>query len=205
MTGRSPQIVSRRQIFGIGAGVAAGIRRAAWGSSSGGGAPAASGPARSGGTLTMGIASPPDTLDPGATGLALTLLMSMAMFDPLVWWLPSGANGSKFVPGLAESYTVSPDASVYTFKLRKGVTFHDGTKFDATAVKATYSKSGLGALGPYKETKILDPYTVQIVFTEPNAGFMHQQAAGNFGIASPTALAKYGPTGFGNNPVGTGP
>ena len=213
MTDRSPQIVSRRQVFGIGAGVAAGIGLAACGSS-GGGAPAASGPAKSGGTLTMGIASPPDTLDPGATGLALTLLMSMAMFDPLVWWLPASDGGSKFVPGLAESYTVSPDASVYTFKLRKGVTFHDGTKFDATAVKATYdhivdpatkSKSGLGALGPYKETKILDPYTVQIIFTEPNAGFMHQQAAGNFGIASPTALAKYGPTGFGNNPVGTGP
>ena len=162
----------------------------------------------------MGIASPPDTLDPGATGLALTLLISMAMFDPLVWWLPTGDGGSKFVPGLAESYTVSPDASVYTFKLRKGVTFHDGTKFDATAVKATYdhivdpatkSKSGLGALGPYKETKILDPYTVQIIFTEPNAGFLHQQAAGNFGIASPAALEKYGPTGFGNHPVGTGP
>ena len=100
---------------------------------------------------------------------------------------------------------MSPDASVYTFKLRKDVTFHDGTKFDATAVKATYdhivdpatkSKSGLGALGPYKETKILDPYTVQIVFTEPNAGFLHQQAAGNFGIASPTALKKYGATGL---------
>jgi len=59
---------------------------------------------------------------------------------------------------------VSADASVYTFKLRKDVTFHDGTKFDANAVKATYdhvvdpatkSKSGLGALGPYKETKVL--------------------------------------------------
>jgi peptide/nickel transport system substrate-binding protein len=139
----------------------------------------------------------------------------MAMFDPLVWWLPGpGGTGSQFVPGLAESYTVSPDASVYTFKLRKDVVFHDGTKFDATAVKATYdhvvdpatkSKSGLGALGPYKETKILDPYTAQIIFTQPNASFLHQQAAGNFGIASPTALQKYGPTGFGNNPVGTGP
>jgi len=43
------------------------------------------------------------------------------------------------------------------------------------------------------------------VFTEPNASFLHQQAAGNFGIASPTALKKYGPTGFGNHPVGTGP
>ena len=111
MTDRSPQIVSRRQVFGIGAGVAAGIGLAACGRS-GGGAPAASGPARSGGTLTMGIASPPDTLDPGATGLALTLLMSMAMFDPLVWWLPTSGGGSKFVPGLAESYTVSPDASL---------------------------------------------------------------------------------------------
>ena len=207
--GDTRSMVSRRQMLGISAGFAAGLGLAACGA----GASAAGGAGKSGGTLTMGIASPPDTLDPGATGLALTLLISMAMFDPLVWWLPEG-NGTQFVPGLAESYTVSPDASVYTFKLRKDVTFHDGTRFDATAVKATYdhivdpatkSKSGLGALGPYKETKIIDPYTVQIIFTQPNASFLHQQAAGNFGIASPTALAKYGPTGFGNHPVGTGP
>jgi peptide/nickel transport system substrate-binding protein len=216
MTDQSQSLVSRRQIFGFSAGVAAALGLAACGTSSGAGTGSASsgGAAVSGGTLTMGIASTPDTLDPGATGLALTLLISMAMFDPLVWWLPDGSGGSKFVPGLAESYTVSPDASVYTFKLKKGVTFHDGTKFDAHAVKATYdhvvdpatkSKSGLGALGPYKETKILDDYTAQIVFSEPNASFLHQQAAGNFGIASPAALAKYGATGFGNHPVGTGP
>jgi peptide/nickel transport system substrate-binding protein len=207
------QAVSRRQLFGIGAGVAAALGLAACGTSSGTGG-AAGGASVAGGTLTMGIASTPDTLDPGATGLALTLLISMAMFDPLVWWLPDGSGGSEFVPGLAESYTVSPDASVYTFKLRQDVTFHDGTKFDANAVKATYdhivdpateSKSGLGALGPYKETRVLDPYTAQIVFTQPNASFLHQQAAGNFGIASPAALAKYGPTGFGSHPVGSGP
>jgi peptide/nickel transport system substrate-binding protein len=209
-------LVSRRQLLGLGGALTAGLGLApllaACGTSSSPGA--ASSPGQAGGTMTVGIASPPDTLDPGATGLALTLLISMAMFDPLVWWLPDGSGGSRYVPGLAESYTVSPDASVYTFKLRKGVTFHDGTKFDAAAVKATYdhivdpatkSKSGLGALGPYKETKILDPYTVQIVFTQPNASFLHQQAAGNFGIASPTALKKYGPTGFGSHPVGTGP
>jgi peptide/nickel transport system substrate-binding protein len=210
------RLVSRRQVFGMGGALAAGLGLApllaACSTSS---SPSAAGSGTSGGTLTMGIASPPDTLDPGATGLALTLLISMAMFDPLVWWLPDASgSGSQYVPGLAESYTVSPDASAYTFKLRQGVTFHDGTKFDATAVKATYdhivdpatkSKSGLGALGPYRETKIIDPYTVQIIFSAPNAGFLHQQAAGNFGIASPAALQKYGPIGFGSHPVGTGP
>jgi peptide/nickel transport system substrate-binding protein len=208
--------ITRRRVLQLGSYTAAGIGfaslLAACGVSSDASTSGTSG--KAGGTMTVGIPSTPDTLDPGATGLALTLLISMAVFDPLVWWLPDGKGGNSFVPGLAESYTVSPDASVYTFKLRQDVTFHDGTKFDATAVKATYdhivdpatqSKSGLGALGPYKETIIVDPYTVQITFTEPNAGFMHQQAAGNFGIASPAALTKYGATGFGNNPVGSGP
>jgi peptide/nickel transport system substrate-binding protein len=211
------RLVSRRQLFGMGGALAAGVGLApvlaACGTSSNSSASGGSG--KAGGTLTMGINAPPDTLDPGATGLALTLMLSMAMFDPLVWWLPDATgSGTEFVPGLAESYSVNADASVFTFKLKKGVTFHDGTKFDATAVKATYdhivdpatkSKSGLGALGPYQETKIIDPYTVQIVFSKPNAGFLHQQAAGNFGIASPAALKKYGPTGFGSHPVGTGP
>ena len=211
-TGLPP--VSRRQMLGMGATLAAGAGLSPLLAACGSGS-SSSAAGKTGGTLTMGIAATPDTLDPGATGLALTLLISLAMFDPLVWWLPGpSGSGSQFVPGLAESYTVSPDAAVYTFKLRKDVTFHDGTKFDATAVKATYdhvvdpatkSKSGLGALGPYQETKILDPYTVQIIFKQPNASFLHQQAAGNFGIASPTALAKYGPTGFGNHPVGSGP
>ena len=208
-----PGQISRRRLLGLGGGLAAGIGLAPMLTACGDSTSSAATPA-GGGTLTMGINATPDTLDPGATGLALTLLISFALFDPLVYWLPDGKGGSAFHPGLAESWTISPDASVYTFKLRKGVTFHDGTTFDAKAVKATYdhvvdpktkSKSGLGALGPYKETRILDDYTAQIVFTAPNASFLHQQAAGNFGISSPTALAKYGPTGFGNNPVGTGP
>jgi peptide/nickel transport system substrate-binding protein len=213
----SPPGMSRRGFIGMGAAVAAGLALPSWLGT--GRADAAALDAAvlqagsSGGTLTMGIASPPDTLDPGATGLALTLLITFAMFDPLVWWLPAG-SASQFYPGLAKSYTVSPDATTFTFKLRDDVVFHDGTPFDANAVKATYdhivdpatqSKSGLGALGPYKETKVIDPMTCQIIFTAPNAGFLHQQAAGNFGIASPTALKKYGPTGFGNHPVGTGP
>jgi peptide/nickel transport system substrate-binding protein len=207
LNGFPRQGISRRGVLGLAAGLGAVPLLAACGAGTGSGSKSQK--------LVMGIAAPPDTLDPGATGLALTLLMSFTMFDPLVWWLPdaNGVTGS-FHPGLATSYTVSPDASVYTFTLRTGVTFHDGTPFDATAVKATYdhivdpatkSRSGLGALGPYRETKIIDSHTVQIVFTEPNASFLHQQAAGNFGIASPTALQRYGPAGFGSHPVGTGP
>lgn len=214
-----PAAFTRRRALGLGGALAAGAAATPWlaacSSGSTSTAPGASAAGQAGGSLTVGINATPDTLDPGATGLALTLLISMALFDPLVWWLPTGSDGGgSFVPGLATSYEVSADASKYTFKLRKDVTFHDGTKFDAGAVKATYdhvvdpatkSKSGLGALGPYKGTKIIDPYTVEISFSAPNAGFLHQQAAGNFGIASPTALKKYGATGFGNNPVGSGP
>ncbi len=199
--------ISRRGILGFGAGLAAIPVLAACGTTTADGA--------SGGKkLTMGLPSTPDTLDPGATGLAMVLLITFTMFDPLVWWLPTSDGKGAFHPGLATHYTVSSDAATYTFHLREGVKFHDGTAFDAAAVKATYdhvvdpatkSRSGLGALGPYKETRILDPMTVQIVFSEPNASFLHQQAAGNFGIASPTALKKYGPTGFGSHPVGTGP
>ena len=213
--------LSRRRLLGLAAALGGGVAASSWltscSSSTGASSPApgSSGAAgAAGGTLTVGISSTPDTLDPGATGLALTLLISMAVFDPLVWWLPTSDGKGEFVPGLAKSYKVSADASVYTFVLRDDVVFHDGTKFDAKAVKATYdhvvdpatkSKSGIGALGPYKQTKIIDDHTVEISFDEPNAGFLHQQAAGNFGIASPAALEKYGATGFGNNPVGSGP
>ncbi|HEY2042803.1 MAG TPA: ABC transporter substrate-binding protein [Jatrophihabitans sp.] len=164
--------------------------------------------------LTVGVYQEPDTLDPNATGLALSSLIASAIFDPLMWWLPNASGGNEYVPGLATSYTVSPDAKVYTFKLRQDVTFHDGTKFDAEAVKATFehiadpatkSRSALGSLGPYKETKVLDPYTAQVVFSQPNAAFVHEMTTILFGMSSPTAIKKYGPTGFGNNPVGTGP
>lgn len=165
-------------------------------------------------TLTVGVFQEPDTLDPNATGLALSSLIASAIFDPLVWWLPAADGKKEFSPGLASSYEVSADAKTYTFKLRQDVMFHDGTKFNAEAVKATLehitdpatkSRSALGSLGPYKETKVVDEYTAQVIFSEPNAAFVHEMTTVIFGISSPTALKKYGPTGFGNNPVGTGP
>lgn len=165
-------------------------------------------------TVTMGIYTDPLTLDPGATGVAETAMIDFTMFDPLVWWLPNSKGGHSFYPGLATSYTVAPDATTYTFKLRQDVTFHDGTHFDATAVKATLdhivdpatkSRSAVASLGPYKGTNIVDQYTAEVQFTQPNASFLYEMTSVIFGMASPTALEKYPGTAFADHLVGTGP
>ncbi|MCU1596774.1 MAG: ABC-type transporter, periplasmic subunit [Glaciihabitans sp.] len=174
----------------------------------------ASGAAKGTTTLTVGIYQEPDSLDPAATGLAMTSMMINHIFDPLIWWLPNAAGQNEFHPGLAESYEISPDATKYTFKLRQDVDFHDGTHFDANAVKAsldhivdpaTKSRSAIGSLGPYKETVVIDQYTAQVVFTAANAAFEHEMTSVLFGMQSPTALKKYGAAGVAAHPTGTGP
>ena len=162
--------------------------------------------------VTLAVFQNPDSLDPAATGLITSGQIISNVFDPLVWRLP--INGAqRYYPGLAASFHVSSDATTYTFKLRKGVTFHDETALDAHAVRVTFdhivdpatkSRSAAGALGPYKETRVLDAHTAQIVFSQPNAAFLEEMTGDTFGITSPTALARYG-SEYGRHPVGTGP
>ncbi len=162
------------------------------------------------GSLTVGLGQNPDTLDPGATGLIGAGQVDQQIFDTLIWRLP---GSDKWLPGLAQDFTISPDGTVYTFKLRHDVTFQDGTPLNAAAVKATFdhivdpathSKSALGALGPYQETRVIDNYTAAIVFSKPNLAFQNYVSESYFGISSPTALQKYG-ADYGTHPVGTGP
>lgn len=164
------------------------------------------------GTVTLAVFQNPDSLDPGASGLITSGQILFNVFDPLMWRLP-GPRGPQYYPGLAQSFQVSSDATTYTFKLRKGIKFHDGTAFDAHAVKATFdhivnpatkSRSAAGALGPYKQTRVLDTYTAEIVFSQPNAAFLEEMTAYTMGISSPAALAKYG-SEYSRHPVGTGP
>ena len=161
-------------------------------------------------TVTMAVFQEPDTLDPSASGLITVGAISHCIFDTLIWDLPGHGN-NPFYPGLAASWDVSPDATSYTFKLRKDVKFHDGTPFNAQAVKFTFdhivdpntkSKSAAGSLGPYQETQVVDDYTAKVVFKSANAAFMNEAAG--FGMVSPTAVQKFG-ADFGHNPVGTGP
>lgn len=160
--------------------------------------------------LTVGVFQNPDSLDPGVTGLVTSTQIFFTLFDPLMWKFP---GDNHVYPGLAESYQASADGKTYTFHLRKDVTFHDGTPFTAEAVKATFdhivdpstkSRTAIGELGPYKETRVLDKYTAQVVFSKPNAAFANEMTSADLGISSPTALKKYG-ADYGNHPVGTGP
>jgi peptide/nickel transport system substrate-binding protein len=209
-----PPPLSRRRFLALGGtalgALGAGSLLTACGSGSGGSAVST----RPSDTLTVGVYQEPDTLDPGSSGLILSSLIASAIFDPLVWWLPTPDGGKQFAPGLATSWQVSPDGTSYTFKLRQDVDFHDGTHFTAAAVKATLdhiadpatkSRSAKGALGPYAETRVIDDYTAEVRFSQPNAAFLHEMTTILFGMSSPAALKQYGPTGFGNHPVGTGP
>lgn len=118
----------------------------------------------------------------------------------------------KLVNVLAESYDVSKDGLVYTIKLKKGVKFHDGTTFDATAVKANLDRvtDPANKLKRYTlfnrvaKTDVVDPNTVRITLKEPFSPFINVLAHPSAVMISPTALKKYGKE-IAFHPVGTGP
>jgi len=119
----------------------------------------------------------------------------------------------KMVPVLAESHTVSKDGLVYTFKLKSGIKFHDGTPFNAEAVKVNFDRvtnpdNKLKRYNLYKniaKTEAVDATTVRVTLKEPFSPFINTLAHPSGVMISPAALAKYGNKGIAQNPVGTGP
>ena len=130
-------------------------------------------------------------------------------------------------PGLAESWTISPDGKVYTFKLRHGVAFHDGTPMNAHTVAAdidrainpqnpcyvfnrkavdTYDDFTFGSAKDNTVAKmdVLDDYTLRFTLPTPNAPFLTSLAMVWQGIVSPEATKKYN-CDASQHPVGTGP
>src|SRR5437660_1811677 len=107
----------------------------------------------------------------------------------------------KFVGDAAESWQVSPDGLLYTFKLKKNVLFHDGTKVDATAVKFSIDRlmdpaTGSGMRTFYESVhsvEVLDPQTAQIRLKHPYAFMLHMLAGYRTGLIlySPTATQKF--------------
>ena len=171
-------------------------------------APAAA--AASGGSLVYGLSGDvDDTLDPQVTNFDTTIRITLNVCEPLVWEPEPG----KFVPGLAEKWDISSDAKTYTFNLKRGVKFHDGTPFNGAAVKFTFdrvvdpaTKAGQShdQLGPYDHTEVVDDYTIKVVMKQSYAPLL-TNLNGYLGVVSPTAVQKMGPAEFARHPVGTGP
>lgn len=174
----------------------------------------------SGGTFIAGWEAEPGAFENDLDRGAVTRTLLHNIYDRLVERDMTVKSNQPLVPSLATSWTVSPDAKTYTFKIRPGVKFHDGTELDAAAVKFNidrdfdpshpfYHQAGAGsnALG-YKDldkVEAVDKYTVRVTHKTPFADFLPVLAFGTYSIASPTAIQKYGNVEYPNHPVGTGP
>jgi peptide/nickel transport system substrate-binding protein len=147
-------------------------------------------------------------LDPHNSLFAPHHRIMRSIFDNLVVALP----GHRFGPWLAKSWTVSPDGLRYTFQLRDDVRFHDGTQFDADAVKFNFdrvadAKNALYSqidVGPYKQTRVVDKFTAELELQKPFAALLANLSKTTLGIVSPSAVQKYGAQ-FPSHPVGSGP
>ena len=168
------------------------------------------------GTLVVGLVAEPVNLDPPQVTDLNSLRVSRRIVETLVGF-PD--ESTQIVPGLADSWTVSKDGLTYTFKLRRGVKFHDGTPFNAEAVKFSIERQfnpehPANKLGKYpfanyffgnvKAVEAMDDATVRFVLKEPRASFLAVLTAGAASIVSPTAVRKWG-ADYPLNPVGTGP
>ena len=171
-------------------------------------APAAA--SKPGGQIRYAMNNEPDSLDPAKTAQASAFNVMLNIYDTLIWQDPVDL---KYKSGLAESWESSADGLTHTFKLKKGVKFHDGTPFNAEAVKfnfdrladpATKSPTATAKLGPYQATKVVDEYTAQITLKTQYAALYDALSQTWLGIASPAAIQKHGDA-YGRNPVGTGP
>lgn len=117
----------------------------------------------------------------------------------------------KFLPALATEWKQLNDVT-WEFKLRQGVTFHDGTPFNAQAVQKTFARildknvgsSRIAVFAMVKEIKAIDDYTVQFVLDYPYAPLLASLAINDGSIISPKAIEQYGKD-LAKHPVGTGP
>src|SRR5437867_4104867 len=168
------------------------------------------------GTLVVGLVAEPVNLDPAQVTDLNSNRVGRRIVETLVTF-PD--ESTQIVPGLAESWAISKDGLKYTFKLRKGVSFHDGTPLNAEAVKFSIERQIIpehpfNKLGKYpfanyffgnvKAVEAVDPQTVEFILKEPRASFLAVLTAGAASIVSPTAVRKLG-VDYPLTPVGTGP
>jgi peptide/nickel transport system substrate-binding protein len=168
-------------------------------------------------TLVFGVAGDPKVLDPALASDGESLRVARQIYETLV---SPEEGGTKIVPGLAESWEPDSTGLVWTFKLKQGVKFHDGTDFNAQAVCDNFNRwfnfAGLMQspdvssywqdvwggfaknespdLAPslFKSCEAKDDSTVDITITRVTSKFPAALALASFSISSPAALKQYG-------------
>jgi peptide/nickel transport system substrate-binding protein len=187
-------------------------------------APAMSVGAQTSRTFVFGQSGDAVKLDPALIEDGLSQRVVSQIFENLVTF--DGAT-TRIKPALAESWESSPDGKLWTFHLRQGVTFHDGTPFDAYAVKANFDRwqsqvgdpahksaefiywNDVAAFNDLIDhTDAVDTYTFQITNKGPNGPFLLNVALFPFAIVSPASLqmlASGAIPDIGGAPSGTGP
>lgn len=202
------QYLTRRrrllQIIGVtGAAVAAGV----WAG------PVLAQDAVSGGTLIYLEKQGHTSLYPPAAGFYPNAGLLNQITDKLTYQNPETL---EIEPWIAESWEVNADATEYTFRIREGVTFSDGSPLDAAAVAANYDAFGLGnsalkytvseAINNYGRSEVVDAQTVKFYFTAPSPGFLQATATPTSGLVSPATLSRpVDELGLAPNIIGSGP
>ena len=155
--------------------------------------------------LTIALQLEPPHLDPtSAAAGAIDSVLYSNVFEGLTRFM---SNGSV-VAGLAESWEISDDGTTYTFKLRDGVTFHDGTTMDAEDVKFTLDRARAedsanaqkALFAGISEVTVVDPATVEVKLSAPDGNFLFNMAWGDAVIVAPESIENIKQT-----PIGTGP
>ncbi len=166
-------------------------------------------------TLVYGRGGDADGLDPIHTDVGETVKVLVNLYDTLVTY---DDRTLQIVPALATDWETSQDGRTFTFHLRQGVKFHDGTSFDAEAVKYSFERllqedhpDVYSEVVPFKPTfrvieriEIVDPYTIIFHLRRTDAVFLENLCTYAASIVSPTAVKRYG-ADFATHPVGTGP
>ncbi len=166
------------------------------------------GPAR-GTKIVVGIDTDPPSLDAHSN----TNLASDQMFAHLYDRLVMFDMRSNIVPQLATEWSVSNNGLTWTFKLRRGHKFHDGTPVNAAAVKASFERlfdprnpfSRRTIFEMIKRIDVVDENTVAFTTDKPFGAMLNNMANPSASIVSPTAAAKQDVNTFGRFPVGSGP
>ncbi|MBB5220437.1 ABC-type transport system substrate-binding protein [Amaricoccus macauensis] len=177
---------------------------------------------KQGGEMIVTYKDDVSTLDPAIGYDWQNWSMIKSLFDGLMDYEP---GTTTLTPDLAESFGISPDGTVFTFKLRPGVKFHNGRELVAEDVKYSiervvrpetqspgagffstikgFDELQSGAAAELSGIRVIDPLTVEFTLSQPDATFLHKMALNFSHVVPKEAVEEFGPD-FGRHPVGTG-